>query len=225
MDLCRICILGLLLLPTISFCDVKSDVELLRGKVIGVSDGDTITVLCGEEGKESLKVRLEGIDAPESSQAFGAKSKDALKELVAGKVVDLRKTGVDKYGRSLAFVIVDGVDVNAKLIEDGWAWHYKKYNSDKHFAELEENARADGRGLWHDESPLPPWEFRARKRGDTAPSDNNPTVDAPTSPDQTHWLNLSSNVRHNRTCEYFAKTKRGRYCTADEGKPCGKCGG
>lgn len=197
--------------------------ELLSGKVISISDGDTITVL--REDKSSVKIRLEGIDAPESSQAFGSKSKDALKELVAGKTVELRKTGEDKYGRSLAFVFIDGVDVNAKLIEDGWAWHYKKYNKDKHLAELEDKARADHKGLWHDESPLPPWEFRARKRGDGASANSDSTIRPPADAEQTHWLNLSSSVRHNRTCEYFANTKRGRYCKADEGKPCGKCGG
>ena len=110
------------------------------------------------------------------------------------------------------------MDVNAQMIEDGWAWHYKKYNDERRLASLEEEARAEKRGLWADSNPLPPWEFRARKKTPETDTDSSGT-------EKKYWLNLSSNVRHNERCEHFQKTKKGRFCGADEGKACGICGG
>ena len=76
----------------------------------------------------------------------------------------VKKTGTDKYGRTLGIVVVGDVDANAKLVEDGWAWHFKKYSSDEQLAKLEEAARTAKRGLWADEAPLAPWDFRARQK-------------------------------------------------------------
>lgn len=191
-------------------------VEEFSGKVIGVTDGDTIKVLVN---KETITVRLEGIDAPESGQSFGKKSKEALSEVVAGKAVTVKKTGTDKYKRTLGIVILEDVDVNAKLIEDGLAWHFNKYNDEDRLAKLEEVARKAKRGLWADGNPLAPWEYRARqKTPETAPDE---------SKDEkiSYWLNTSSGVRHNQRCEHFQKTKKGRLCGPNDGKPCGICGG
>ena len=138
--------------------------------------------------------------------------------LIFGKTVEVKKTGEDRYGRSLGFIFVDSMDVNAQMIEDGWAWHYKKYNDERRLASLEEEARAEKRGLWADSNPLPPWEFRARKKTPETDTDSSGT-------EKKYWLNLSSNVRHNERCEHFQKTKKGRFCGADEGKACGICGG
>ena len=203
---------ALLIFAGFVFAAPPKVVEELSGKVIGVTDGDTIKVLVN---KESVTVRLEGIDAPESKQSFGNKSKEALSRLVAGKTVTVKKTGTDKYKRTLGVVIVGDVDANAKLIEDGWAWHFKKYNDEERLAKLEEVARKAKRGLWADENPLAPWDYRAKQKM--------PEVD-PNVP-MLYWLNTASDVRHNERCEHFQKTKRGRLCTADEGKPCGICGG
>lgn len=191
-------------------------VEEFSGKVIGVTDGDTIKVLVN---KESITVRLEGIDAPESGQSFGKKSKEALSEAVAGKTVTVKKTGTDKYKRTLGIVILEDVDVNAKLVEDGWAWHFKKYNDEERLAKLEESARKAKQGLWADENPLAPWEYRARqKTPETAPVESRDEK-------MSYWLNTSSGVRHNQRCEHFQKTKKGRLCGPNDGKPCGICGG
>lgn len=191
-------------------------VEEFSGKVIGVTDGDTIKVLVN---KETVTVRLEGIDAPESGQSYGKKSKEALAEIVAGKTVTVKKTGTDKYKRTLGIVIVGDADANAKMIEDGWAWHFKKYNDEERLAKLEDAARKAKRGLWADETPLAPWDYRARQK--------TPEVAPGEAKDQkmSYWLNTSSGVRHNQRCEHFQKTKKGRFCGADEGKPCGICGG
>ena len=172
-------------------------VEEFSGKVIAITDGDTIKVLVG---KESVTIRLEGIDAPEKSQSFGSKSKDALGTMVFGQTVTVKKTGKDKYGRILGFVFIDDLDVNAQMIQDGWAWHFKKYNDEERLADLEVEARDDKRGLWADPNPLAPWEFRARKKTPEADPDSSTT-------EKRFWLNTSSNVRHNERCEHFQKTK------------------
>lgn len=199
-----------LMFAGLTFASPPQVLEELTGKVIGVTDGDTITVLVN---KESIKVRLEGIDAPEAKQSFGNKSKQALSEIVFGKNVIVKKTGEDRYGRTLGVIMVSNVDANAKMIEDGWAWHYKNYNDEERLAKLEEKARAAKRGLWADPNPLAPWEYRTRQR-----TSNDP-------PATMFWLNSSSNTRHNQNCEYFKNTKRGRICGPNDGKPCGICGG
>ena len=202
-------ILALLIFGVV-FAAPPKVVSTLTGKVIGVTDGDTVKVLVN---RQTVKVRLEGIDAPESSQSFGTKSKQALSQMVFEKNVTLKKTGEDRYGRTLGIIMVGKVDANAKMIEGGWAWHYRKYNDEERLANLELSARKAKRGLWADAKPLPPWEYRARKR-----KPNN-------TPATMFWLNTSSNVRHNENCEYFRNTKRGRICGPDDGKACGRCGG
>ncbi len=207
---------AILLLAGLVLAAPPKVVEEFTGKVIGVTDGDTIKVLVN---KETVTVRLEGIDAPESGQSYGKKSKEALAEMVAGKTVTVKKTGTDKYKRTLGIVIVGDADANAKMVEDGWAWHFKKYNDEERLAKLEDAARKAKRGLWADEKPLAPWDYRARQK--------TPEVAPGEAKDQkmSYWLNTSSGVRHNQRCEHFQKTKKGRFCGADEGKPCGICGG
>jgi endonuclease YncB( thermonuclease family) len=187
--------------------------EEISGKVVGVTDGDTITVLVN---KETIKVRLAGIDAPESGQSYGTKSKQALSEMVFGKAVTVKKTGTDRYKRTLGIVVVGDVDANAKMVEDGWAWHFKKYNDEERLAKLEVAARNAKRGLWADATPLAPWDYRARqKTPQTKEAD----------PKALYWLNTSSGVRHNQRCEHFKKTKKGRLCGPTDGRACGICGG
>lgn len=134
----------------------------LRGKVVSIADGDIITVL--DADKKQHKVRLTGIDAPEKRQAFGAKSKDRLGELVAGKDVVVEWKENDTYGRTLGKVRQEALDVNLQMVKDGLAWHYRKFYKPVELSMAEAKAKADKKGLWADLNPIPPWEFRKLKK-------------------------------------------------------------
>jgi endonuclease YncB( thermonuclease family) len=139
----------------------SSDRKIL-GRVVGVTDGDTITVL--DENKKQIKVRLDAIDAPESGQPFGQAAKRALSEMVFGKDVIVHKKKEDRWGRTIGHVIVDGVDTNLAMLEAGMAWHYKEYDRNRRLSEAESAARKAKIGLWQDARALPPWEWRAAER-------------------------------------------------------------
>ena len=126
-------------------------------KVVGVTDGDTLTLLVD---KTQIKVRLEGIDAPESGQDFGTAARKGLSELTFGKEVRVASTGKDKYGRTLGHVYAGKSHVNIELLKRGLAWHYKEYNSDATLAAAETEARKARRGLWSIAAPISPWDFR-----------------------------------------------------------------
>ena len=140
--------------------------QVLLGNVKGVADGDTITLLDAERNQH--KVRLEGIDTPESHQAFGRQARKALAEKVFQKDVRVLWRAKDRYGRILGHVYVDKRWVNKELIEGGWAWHYKHYNSDERLAAAETKAKEQKIGLWRDEKPIPPWDFRRQPKTEKA---------------------------------------------------------
>ena len=126
--------------------------------VVGISDGDTVKLRCGDAPEE--KVRLLQIDAPEKKQAFGTKAKEALSDLAYDKRVQLERSGTDRYGRTLGRLTLDGTDLNFEMVRRGFAWCYRKYLTDDRCLAIEDDARRNGRGLWADAEPTPPWEFR-----------------------------------------------------------------
>jgi len=128
------------------------------GQVVGVHDGDSITVLTAD--KTQVKVRLEGIDAPELKQAFGTRAKQALSDLVFGKQVLVKVTGHDRYKRTLGRIICGGLDVNLQMVKRGLAWRYDKYSKEAALGAAQAEARTAARGLWSDPHPVPPWEWR-----------------------------------------------------------------
>jgi len=137
--------------------------EDFAGKVAGVLDGDTIEVL---HNNHAERIRLNGIDCPEKGQAYGKRAKQAASELVSGKEVTLQTHGKDKYGRTIADLLLpDGTNVNHTLVKDGWCWWYRKYvPGDVLLEELEMRARASRLGLWADPHPVPPWSYRKLRR-------------------------------------------------------------
>lgn len=138
--------------------------DTITGKVVGVSDGDTIVVL--DASKTQFKIRLSGIDAPEKAQPFGQRSKEHLSDLVFAKQVTVQFNKTDKYGRTVGKVLVGAVDANLEQIKAGLAWHYKEYASEQpaadrdSYARAEVAARSSTLGLWRDAKPMPPWDWR-----------------------------------------------------------------
>ncbi len=135
-----------------------------QGRVVGVTDGDTLTVLNGQ--MQPVRIRMAEIDAPEKSQPFGSSSKQLLSDLVYQKTVNVRPTGQDRYGRTLARVYVGDEDVNLQMVREGGAWAYRQYATDPETPKLEAEARAARRGLWSAPASqqTPPWQWRAAKR-------------------------------------------------------------
>lgn len=145
----------------------------LTGEVVGLADGDTITVL--DETKTQHKVRLAGIDAPEKNQPFGARSRQNLADLVFRRtvVVEWRKT--DRYGRIVGKVLVAETDAGLEQVRAGMAWHYKAYAREQStddrssYAAAEVESRESHRGIWQQPVPTPPWEFRRDSRNGRSP--------------------------------------------------------
>lgn len=141
--------------------------DTITGKVVGVADGDTVTVL--DDAKRQHKIRLSGIDAPETKQAFGQRSKESLSGLVFAKTVEVETDKIDRYGRRVGKIWIKGIDANLEQIKRGMAWHYKQYareqskEDQREYAEAEEEARETKRGLWKDVEPVAPWELRRRQ--------------------------------------------------------------
>jgi endonuclease YncB( thermonuclease family) len=146
---------------TTVFCTLAAAQDI-DCKVVGVTDGDTLTCLTDE--KRQVKVRLAQIDAPESSQPFGQRAKQALSDHVFGKRVLLKTETTDRYGRVVAKIISEGRDVNLQMIESGMAWVYKEYARDKAYFAAHAAAERSQIGLWSDPSPINPSEWR---RGST----------------------------------------------------------
>ena len=142
--------------------------DVLRGRVIGVSDGDTITVL--DENNHQFKIRLMGIDAPEKNQPYGSASKASLSEQIYLKDVDVKWSKHDRYGRIVGQVTFDGSDVCLQQIKLGLAWHYKQYQGEQtegdrnQYSASEVVARNGKVGLWNDPQPMEPATYRHRKR-------------------------------------------------------------
>lgn len=159
-----------------------------QGKVVGVADGDTITVL---RGRERVRLRLHGVDSPEKRQAFGLEAKRFTTAKVLGKVVRVVPVTTDRYRRVVAEVLIGGASLNEALVEAGFAWWYRRYARRAKVLELlEARARKAKRGLWADAKPVAPWDYRHRGKG--------------------LRCNVVSKVCHQPGCRHF----RCRSCTA-----------
>ena len=141
--------------------EVNEPVAAVVGKVVKVVDGDTLHVY---SNKGTYKIRLSGIDAPERGQAYGKRAKEHLEFLVAGKQVIAIVESKDRYGRYVASVKVQSKDVCAEMLTAGYAWHYKQYDNNKYYDELQREAKKAKRGLWLDKKPQAPWEYRKEQR-------------------------------------------------------------
>ncbi len=190
-----------------------------EGKVVGVSDGDTVTVMRDGKGE---RIRVYGVDAPESRQAYGQRAKQFASDLVFGKTVRVERIDTDRYGRTVARIHVAGKCLSEELVRYGYAWVYSQYckiPECRDWKALETAARSKRVGLWADPNPVPPWEYRR------------PATRA--TPEQRATGELSGNtasmVFHRATCKHFnCKNCTQRFKTREDAikagyRPCGLC--
>lgn len=165
-----------------------------QAKVVHIADGDTITVL--NEAKEQVRIRLNGIDCPETGQAFGRKATEFTKDLVALQTVTIKTFGQDRFGRTIGDVILhDGRNLNQELVGEGWCWWYRRYAPrDTVLEKLETEARNAKKGLWKDPHPVPPWDFR-RGKTSSRPQDREPLRSFSTPPASVESTGIRGNRR------------------------------
>lgn len=131
-------------------------------KVVSVADGDTIT--CLSAGNQQNRIRLAQIDAPERGQPFGNVARKALADKVAGQEVRIVVEDTDRYHRLVAEVFYQGRNINMEMVQEGFAWAYLAYMRNPVYAQLEQQARKAGGGLWADKNPMAPWDYRKLQR-------------------------------------------------------------
>lgn len=150
------------------FTAFTANSEPVSGRIVGITDGDTVQLMTST--RELLKIRLSGIDAPEKSQPFGEKSKQALSSCCFNKDAVVESYKEDRYGRVVGKVLIDGADCNLIQIELGMAWHYKKYENEQELQDRSKYSHAEylakkGRtGLWVEANPTEPWDWRKLQR-------------------------------------------------------------
>lgn len=154
----------ILLLSSVTNLNAQQIPKVIEGRVISVKDGDTIEILF--EGKP-LVIRLAHIDCPElkKKQPFGAAAKKFTSDFCFGKIVRVENDEkFDRNRRLLAVVYNEtGSNLNRQLVKAGLAWHFKKYSSDMVYSQLEIAARKNRVGLWAEDNPVPPWDWRKPK--------------------------------------------------------------
>ena len=137
--------------------------QILKGKAVKIADGDTFTLLVN--GHDQVKIRIDGIDAPEKGQAFGNRAKEYLSSMIWEKELTVSVTKKDRYGRSISKVSTPSItDVGLEMIKAGFAWQYRDYNNEKAYADAESLARHNKKGLWLDNNTKRPQDFRKEKR-------------------------------------------------------------
>ena len=135
--------------------------ENIYYRVVKVRDGDTVVLLVDNQ---ELPVRLSHIDTPEKKQAFGQKSKKALSDMVYLRDVRLSLKGQDRYQRTLAIVYYQDKNINLEMVKQGMAWAYKQYSHDPIYLQAQKNAQAKRIGLWADNNPIEPSQWRRQEK-------------------------------------------------------------
>jgi micrococcal nuclease len=153
----------LLLLISLFLAATALSNELMTARVIGVGDGDNITVLTPINNQ--IKIRLYGIDCPEEGQPFGMIAKQFTSGQCFGMTIQYRLMGIDRFDRTVATVFLeDGRELNLEILKAGFAWHAERYSKRQDYVDAEAEARKAGVGLWADPDPTPPWDWRRERR-------------------------------------------------------------
>ena len=192
--------------------------------VTRVVDGDTVVATV--EGLGEVKIRLVGIDAPELSQPYGDKAAEFLRHWAKNKAGQLELDGNDRYGRLLGTLHIDGVNVCEELVGRGLAWHYIAYSSDAALARAELQARGEAVGLWADEAPEAPWDFRHKGSAGSADGNGVETrADTLSSESVSIFLTRTGSKYHRGSCRFLAKSRIPTSLDKVQGKyaPCKVC--
>jgi micrococcal nuclease len=171
--------------------------ETFTGQVIDVADGDTITV--SRDGVQE-KIRLSAVDCPESTQEHGQEAKRYTESMVKGKRVRINPETKDQYGRTVAMVLINGVNLNEQIVANGHGWVFRKYCKEAYCGDwlrIEEKAKSAGKGLWAKANPQAPWDYRAENRG----SNGRPAA-LPGGTGEYHG-NVKSKVFHGPSCKDY----------------------
>jgi endonuclease YncB( thermonuclease family) len=137
--------------------------QIMKGKAVKIADGDTFTLLVNDH--EQVRIRIDGIDAPEKGQAFGNRAKEYLSGMIWGEMLTVCVTKTDRYGRSIGKVSTPSIeDVGLEMIKAGYAWQYRDYNKEQSYEEAEILARKNRNGLWLDKNPIRPQDFRKARK-------------------------------------------------------------
>ena len=202
-------------------CSTALHAQSWQGKVVGVTDGDTVVVF---NGSGTVKIRISEIDCPENGQPFSRAAKRFTSGFCFGKEVVVIPETIDKYGRTVAHIrTLEGSDLSTEIVAAGLAWHYKKYSSSQLLSNLEQNARKNKWGLWQDNDPIAPWNWRHGIRNSSQLTQPSAVLD------NEYHGNVSSFVFHKSTCKYFnckncRKIFRSREEAIQHGfRPCGLC--
>jgi micrococcal nuclease len=194
--------------------------QTITGKVVGVADGDTVTVL---QNQNQYKIRLYGIDTPEKGQDFGNRAKQFTSDLIFGKEVRVIEKDVDRYGRVVGMIYIGNICVNEEIVREGLAWVYDYYCKDTvcpNWKQLEKQAQGARIGLWSHPDPIPPWDYR---RGSRKPSEPKAVASG------SYHGNTRSMVFHQSSCKHFnckncTEVFNSRAAAIKAGyKPCGGC--
>jgi endonuclease YncB( thermonuclease family) len=165
-----------LFLFVLAGCYNHTSDEYITGRAVKILDGDTYDLLL--ENNTTIRIRMDGIDAPEKGMPFSKASKKYLGELCQGQTIKVKKSTEDRYGRIIGFsYLEDGRELSHEMLKAGFAWHYKQYNSDSELAALENEARQARTGLWKDKNPMAPWENRKLHRQGISTKGTYQTVD------------------------------------------------
>ncbi|WP_300461244.1 thermonuclease family protein [Desulfobacula sp.] len=212
-------LIAIFLVTGISFAQAP-----IKGKVVGIADGDTITVL---QNNKQYIIRLYGIDTPEKGQDFGTKAKNFTSNLVFKREVKVIQKDVDRYGRIVGIVYVGEICINQEIIKAGLAWVYRQYCKDgfcRDWINLETHARKNQIGLWSHPDPVPPWEYR--RGGKASFKTDNKTLKIVAN---VYHGNRRSNVFHQASCKDFnCKNCTVIFHSREEAikagyRPCGRC--
>ena len=219
------------------FANTLYAATILRGVCVEVLDGDTYKVKLVVDGKSVIDtVRCNGIDAPEKGQQYGDEAKECLEQLILNREVAIQFEKRDVYNRIIGKTAVKtpygNVLVEKVMLDSGCVWHFRQYSDDATLQSIEDSAKKRKVGLWKQKNPMPPWDYRQKRRGGYATEkliddkpvkeQSNPSSGIQQNKSNEYWYNPATSVYHRPSCPYWG-CEHGYKVKEPQGRPCKKC--